>query len=42
MAVNNFDAINHRYLRIPSYMIMDSSYLKAGPLISNGGFRLGY
>ena len=37
MAVNNFDAINHRYPRIPCYMIMDSSYLKAGPLISNGG-----
>lgn len=37
MAVNNFDAINHRYPRIPFFMIMDSSYLKAGPLISNGG-----
>ena len=37
MAVNNFDAINHRYPRIPCFMIMDSSYLKAGPLISNGG-----
>ncbi len=37
MAVNTFDAINHRYPRIPCYMIMDSSYLKAGPLISKGG-----
>ena len=37
MSVNNFDAIQHRYPRIPCYMIMDSSYLKAGPIISNGG-----
>lgn len=37
MAVNNFDAIKHRYPRIPCYMIMDSTYLKKGPLISNSG-----
>lgn len=36
MAVNQFDAINHRYPRIPCYQIMDESYIKAGPLISGG------
>lgn len=37
MAVNNFDAIKHRYPRIPCYQIMDSTYIKAGPLVSSGG-----
>ncbi len=37
MAVNYFDAINHRYPRIPCYMIMDKTYLEKAPLISSGG-----
>ena len=36
MAVNCFDAIHHRYPRIPCYMIMDSTYIKAGPIMSPG------
>ena len=37
MAVNQFDAIKHRYPRIPCYMIMDKTYLEGAPLISSGG-----
>lgn len=37
MAVNVFDAINHRYPRIPCFMIMDKAYLDKGPLVFNGG-----
>ena len=36
MAVNNFDAIRHRYPRIPCWMIMDETYIKAGPITSQG------
>ena len=36
MAVNQFDAINHRYPRIPCWMIMDDTYIKAGPITSMG------
>lgn len=37
MAVNQFDAINHRYPRIPCFMIMDSTYMDGAPFISSGG-----
>lgn len=36
MAVNGFDAIHHRYPRIPCYMVMDESYIKAGPIATAG------
>lgn len=36
MAVNVFDAIRHRYPRIPCWMIMDETYIKAGPIASAG------
>ena len=36
MAVNVFDAIRHRYPRIPCWMIMDDAYIKAGPITSSG------
>ena len=37
MAVNHFDAIRHKYPAIPCFMVMDESYIKAGPLVSAGG-----
>lgn len=36
MAVNVFDAINHRYSRIPCWMIMDETYIKSGPIVTSG------
>lgn len=36
MAVNIFDAIRHRYPRIPCWMIMDETYIKAGPIVVSG------
>lgn len=36
MSVNVFDAIQHRYPRIPCWMIMDESYIKAGPIVTAG------
>ena len=36
MSVNVFDAIKHRYPRIPCWMIMDESYIKAGPIVTAG------
>ena len=36
MSVNVFDAIRHRYPRIPCYMIMDSTYIEAGSIMSAG------
>lgn len=35
MAVNRFDAINHRYPAIPCWMVTDSTYIEAGPLVSS-------
>lgn len=37
MAVNQFDAITHRFPRIPCFMIMDSTYMDGAPFISSGG-----
>jgi succinate dehydrogenase/fumarate reductase flavoprotein subunit len=37
MAVHQYDAIEHRYPRMPCYMIMDEAYMKGAPLISSGG-----
>ncbi|MCF0253430.1 MAG: FAD-dependent oxidoreductase [Duodenibacillus sp.] len=36
MAVHQYDAIRHRFPRVPCYMIMDETYIKAGPLMSAG------
>lgn len=36
MAVNKFDAIEHRYPAIPCFMIMDQTYIDAGPIVSGG------
>lgn len=35
MAVNVFDAINHRYPRIPCWMIMDETYIKSGSIVTS-------
>ncbi len=37
MAVNRFDATQHKYPAIPCYMIMDQRYIDAGPVVSSGG-----